>query len=103
MSFHPASAPDYLPRTQMQGLQLARLQTVAARAYDRVELYRTRMSTPPQLCALEDIAGLPFTNKCDLRDTYPFGLFASPIEDIVRLHASSGTTGKPIVVAYTKA
>jgi len=103
MSFHPASAPDYLPRAQMQALQLARLQAVAARAYDRVELYRDRMSTPPQVGTLEDLAALPFTNKSDLRDTYPFGLFASPIEEIVRLHASSGTTGKPIVVAYTKA
>jgi len=53
--------------------------------------------------SLEDIAGLPFTVKADLRDTYPFGLFASPMEEIVRLHASSGTTGKPIVVAYTQA
>ena len=51
---------------------------------------------------LDDIAGLPFTVKTDLRDTYPFGLFASPMEEVVRLHASSGTTGKPIVVAYTK-
>jgi phenylacetate-CoA ligase len=102
VSFHPASASDYLPRPQMQSLQLARLQAVAARAYDRVELFRSRMSVPPCVRGLDDIAGLPFTNKCDLRDTYPFGLLASPIEDVVRLHASSGTTGKPIVVAYTK-
>jgi phenylacetate-CoA ligase len=103
MSFHPASAPDYVPRAQMQALQLARLRAVAARAYERVELYRQRIGATPKLNSLSDIASLPFTNKCDLRDTYPFGLFASPIEDIVRLHASSGTTGKPIVVAYTKA
>ena len=51
---------------------------------------------------LEDLARLPFTVKADLRDTYPFGLFASPLEEVVRLHASSGTTGKPIVVAYTQ-
>ena len=52
--------------------------------------------------AAEDVARLPFTTKADLRDTYPFGLFAKPLRDVVRLHASSGTTGKPIVVAYTK-
>ena len=54
------------------------------------------------ISSLEDIRHLPFTVKADLRDTYPFGLFASPMKEIVRLHASSGTTGKPIVVAYTK-
>ena len=102
MSFHPVSAPDYLPRAQMQALQLSRLQAVAERGFDRVELLRTRMRTRPQLCCLQAISGLPFTTKADLRDTYPFGLFASPIEEVVRLHASSGTTGKPIVVAYTR-
>jgi phenylacetate-CoA ligase len=59
--------------------------------------------TPASIASLADIAKLPFTVKTDLRDTYPFGLFACPMEDIVRLHASSGTTGKPIVVAYTQA
>ena len=58
--------------------------------------------TPENIRSLEDIRKLPFTMKSDLRDTYPFGLFASPMKDVVRLHASSGTTGKPIVVAYTK-
>jgi phenylacetate-CoA ligase len=58
---------------------------------------------PASLGSLQDLAALPFTVKTDLRDTYPFGLFASPMEDIVRLHASSGTTDKPIVVAYTQA
>jgi phenylacetate-CoA ligase len=57
---------------------------------------------PDDIRSLEDIAKLPFTVKCDLRDTYPFGLFASPMKEVVRLHASSGTTGKPIVVAYTQ-
>ena len=102
MSFHPASAPDYLPRAQMNALQLDRLQRVAQRAYDRVELFHDRMNGFDGVHSLQEIAGLPFTSKCDLRDTYPFGLFASPIEQVVRLHASSGTTGKPIVVAYTK-
>ena len=70
-------------------------------------LRRSRMQerglTPASIASLADIARLPFTVKTDLRDTYPFGLFASPMEEIVRLHASSGTTGKPIVVAYTQA
>ena len=76
------------------------------RAYDHVALFRQRMEarnqTPADIRSLEDIRHLPFTQKIDLRDTYPFGLFASPMQDIVRLHASSGTTGKPIVVAYTQ-
>ena len=103
--FNPASAPDYLPRPQLQALQLERLQATVARAYERVPLFRERCEqrgiTPAAIQGLEDIQRLPFTVKDDLRDTYPFGLFASPREEIVRLHASSGTTGKPIVVAYT--
>jgi len=102
MSFHPASAPDYLPRAQMDVLQLERLQRVVQRAWDRVQLFRDRVGRFDGVHCLAELANLPFTTKCDLRDTYPFGLFASPIEDVVRLHASSGTTGKPIVVAYTK-
>jgi phenylacetate-CoA ligase len=98
--------PDYLPRPQLLGLQLQRLQSVVSRAYERVPLFRSRMDerklTPAAIRSLADIAELPFTVKTDLRDTYPFGLFASPMEEIVRLHASSGTTGKPIVVAYTQ-
>jgi phenylacetate-CoA ligase len=105
--FHPVSAPDFLPRAQLQALQLGRLQATVARAYERVPLFRERMDArglrPGDVKALADIARLPFTVKTDLRDTYPFGLFASPMEEVVRLHASSGTTGKPIVVAYTEA
>ena len=105
--FHPISAPDFMPRKQLAAIQLQRLQSVVARAYDRVPLMRTRLDerglTPASVTSLDDIARLPFTVKTDLRDTYPFGLFASPMEEIVRLHASSGTTGKPIVVAYTQA
>jgi phenylacetate-CoA ligase len=105
--FHPISAPDFMPRKQLATLQLQRLQSVVARAYDRVPLMRSRLDerglTPAAVTTLDDIAKLPFTVKTDLRDTYPFGLFASPMEEIVRLHASSGTTGKPIVVAYTQA
>ena len=105
-AFHPASAPDYLPLNQLHTLQLHRLQAMVGRAYDHVPLFRSRMDErglkPEHLQSLSDIAKLPFTIKTDLRDTYPFGLFASPMSEIVRLHASSGTTGKPIVVAYTK-
>ncbi|MFB3829517.1 MAG: phenylacetate--CoA ligase family protein [Bryobacteraceae bacterium] len=104
--FHPASAPDYIPIEQMRELQLTRLQAVARNAYDNVELYRRRFAErgigPEDIRTLADIARLPFTVKADLRDTYPFGLFAKPMHDVVRLHASSGTTGKPIVVAYTR-
>lgn len=105
-TFQPASAPDYLPRPVLRQAQLERLKAIVKRAYERVPLYQLRMSEqklePEDLKSLEDIAQLPFTTKADLRDTYPFGLFASPMAEVVRLHASSGTTGKPIVVAYTQ-
>jgi len=104
--FHPASAPDYLPQPQLEQLQLQRLQAVVRRAYEQVPLYRSRFEErkikPEDIRTLKDIARLPFTVKTDLRDTYPFGLFASPMQDVVRVHASSGTTGKPIVVAYSR-
>jgi phenylacetate-CoA ligase len=104
--FHPASAPDYLPLPQLQDLQLGRLRAIARRAYENVGLYREKMDgkgfVPEDIRSLEDIVHLPFTEKTDLRDSYPFGMFASPMNEIVRLHASSGTTGKPTVVAYTQ-
>jgi phenylacetate-CoA ligase len=104
--FHPASAPDYLPLPQLRELQLHRLKALVARAYEHVALFRERMEkrglSPDHIQKLEDISLLPFYEKSDLRDTYPFGLFASPMQEVVRLHASSGTTGKPIVVAYTE-
>ncbi len=103
---HPASVPDFTPVAQLRELQLKRLQAVVTRAWQQVELFRSRMDerglAPQAIRSLEDIGKLPFTQKSDLRDTYPFGLFASPMKDVVRLHVSSGTTGKPIVVAYTK-
>ena len=105
-AFHPASAMDYLPLDQLRALQLHRLQNIVALGYARVPLYRQRMDArgvrPDHIKALKDIALLPFTVKTDLRDTYPFGMFAAPMSDVVRVHASSGTTGKPIVVAYTR-
>jgi phenylacetate-CoA ligase len=104
---HPASVPDYTPLPELRALQLQRVQAVVARAWDHVELFRSRMDerglVPDDIRNLDDVAKLPFTVKTDLRDTYPFGLFASPMKDVVRLHVSSGTTGKPIVVAYTRA
>jgi len=106
VGFHPASAPDYLPVRQLRELQLARFKAMIDRAYDHQSLFRKRMDErglkPADIRSLKDVSKLPFTVKADLRDTYPFGLFASPMSDIVRLHASSGTTGKPIVVAYTQ-
>ncbi len=103
---HPASAMDYLPVSQLRDLQLGRLQATISRVYQNVELYHRRMDernlSPDDVRTLDDLARFPFTVKVDLRDTYPFGLFASPLEEVVRLHASSGTTGKPIVVAYTQ-
>lgn len=103
---HPVSAPDYLPDELRRALQLHRLRSVLKRAYEHVDLFRERMKErglePDAVRTLEDLKHVPFTVKTDLRDTYPFGLFASPLSDIVRLHASSGTTGKPIVVAYTR-
>jgi phenylacetate-CoA ligase len=105
-SFHPDSALDFLPDGQLRALQLQRLRSTVERAYGNVELMRQRMDAlgvkPQDLQTLADIHRLPFTEKSDLRDTYPYGLFACPMSDVVRLHASSGTTGKPIVVGYTR-
>lgn len=105
--FQPVSAPDYLPEAKLRELQLQRLQAMVARAYERVDLFRSRMDekglSPADLTCLDDLGKLPFTVKNDLRETYPFGLFASEMSEVVRLHASSGTTGKPIVVSYTQA
>ncbi|MGA2181965.1 MAG: phenylacetate--CoA ligase [Bryobacteraceae bacterium] len=105
--FQPASALDYIPGPQLEQLQLNRLRSVVGRVWERVPLFRSRLDergiVPEDIRTLGDVGCLPFTVKTDLRDTYPFGLFASPMRDVVRLHASSGTTGKPIVVAYTSA
>jgi len=93
-------------RDELRALQLKRLQWSVRHTYDKVEHYRMKCQSqsihPDDLKSLEDLAKFPFTVKKDLRDTYPFGLFAVPLSQIVRVHASSGTTGKPIVVGYTK-
>ena len=86
--------------------QLERLRWSLNHAYDRVPLYRQRFDQlgvhPQDIKRLEDLAHLPFTTKADLRDHYPYGMFAVPMDQVVRLHASSGTTGKPTVVGYTR-
>ncbi|WP_462319096.1 phenylacetate--CoA ligase family protein [Marinilabilia sp.] len=97
---------ECLSREQLKVVQLARLQETVKKVYDKVPHYRGKMEkagvSPEDIKSLEDLRKLPFTLKSDLRDTYPFGLFAVPEHDVVRLHASSGTTGKPIVVGYTE-
>ena len=94
------------PRADLEQLQLERLRRVVAWASERVPLYRERLGRagvkPEEIRSLADLRRLPFTTKADFRDTYPFGLLAVPMDEVVRLHASSGTTGKPAVVAYTR-
>ncbi len=93
-------------RDELCALQLARLSASLTRAYDNVAHYRRAFDAkgvhPRDLTTLEDLAKFPFTVKADLRDNYPFGMFAVPREQVVRIHASSGTTGKPTVVGYTR-
>jgi len=93
-------------RAELQALQFERLKWALNRAYENVPHYRAKFDAagvkPDDLKSLADIAKFPFTTKADLRETYPYGLFASPMRDVVRVHASSGTTGKPTVVGYTK-
>jgi phenylacetate-CoA ligase len=92
---------------QLRALQIARLKDTMRRAYANVAHYRSAFDaagvTPESLTSLDDLARFPFTAKGDLRDNYPFGMFAVPREDVVRIHASSGTTGRPTVVGYTAA
>jgi len=91
---------------EIRALQLERMQWSLQHAYDNVAMYRKRFDDagvhPTDLKSLADLGKFPFTYKDDLRDNYPFGLFAVPQEKIVRLHASSGTTGQPTVVGYTQ-
>lgn len=93
-------------KDEMKALQSFRLSQTVRRVYNNVPYYRERMEkagiTPDDIHNVEDLKKLPFTMKQDLRDTYPYGLFAVPMEDVVRVHASSGTTGKQIVVGYTQ-
>ena len=97
---------ECMPREEIKKLQGERLVWQVKRMYERVELFRKRMDEkglkPEDIKGVEDLAKLPFSYKQDLRDYYPFGLFAEPLKNIVRVHASSGTTGKQIVVGYTR-
>lgn len=97
---------ETLPRKELEQIQLTRLQETVTRIYEKVPAYRDKMIEagikPEDIKSLEDLKRLPFTNKKDLRDNYPFGLFTVPKKELVRIHASSGTTGKPTVVGYTK-
>ena len=93
-------------RDELAGLQLQRLKMTLTRVYEHVPHYTKAFDAkgvhPSDLKSLEDLAKFPFTTKKDLRDNYPFGMFAVPRDHVVRIHASSGTTGKPTVVGYTK-
>jgi phenylacetate-CoA ligase len=99
------SPVEGLPRDELTALQLERLRALVARAA-RVPLHRERLAAagvrPDTIRTLGDLGRLPFTTKADFRDGYPFGLLAVPMDEVVRIHASSGTTGKPTVVAYTR-
>ncbi|WP_112469284.1 phenylacetate--CoA ligase PaaK [Streptomyces triticisoli] len=124
MSSEPTASPDQGPRLgqplpdelldsgecmtreQLRELQLDRLRATLRHAYDNVEQYRRKFDEagvkPDDCRSLEDLAHFPFTTKADLRDTYPFGMFAVPMSEVRRIHASSGTTGRPTVVGYTE-
>lgn len=100
------SKEETLSRQEIEEIQLARLKETVNRVWEKVPPYRKKMEElgvrPEHIQTLQDLAKLPFVTKQDLRDNYPFGLFAVPKEDLVRIHASSGTTGKPTVVGYTR-
>jgi phenylacetate-CoA ligase len=98
--------PDYekMPRTELENLQLERLKQKVAYVYEKVPFYRSHFQkarvSPQDIKSLEDITKLPFVSKDDVRNNYPYGLMAIPLSEVVRVHASSGTTGKPIVAPY---
>ncbi|MBA4366098.1 MAG: phenylacetate--CoA ligase [Desulfobacterium sp.] len=96
---------ETMPREALEAIQLRRLQATLNRVYATVPFYQKKFEeagiTPSEIRSLADIQKIPFTTKQDLRDNYPFGMFAVPMDNVVRIHASSGTTGKPTVVGYT--
>jgi len=97
---------DFMSREKIEAIQLKRLKETVERVYHLVPFYRKKFDEagvkPSDIKTLDDLQKLPFTTKQDLRDNYPFGLFAVPLEQVVRIHSSSGTTGKPTVVGYTR-
>jgi phenylacetate-CoA ligase len=96
---------ETMPREDLEAIILRRLKTTIERVYTNVPFYRKKFEeinlSPNDIHSLEDLKRIPFTKKEDLRDNYPFGMFSVPMDDVVRIHASSGTTGKPTVVGYT--
>ncbi len=100
------SAPDYIPAKMLREIQNERFMETFRYVYANVQWYRDLLEehnvSPDSIKSIADISKLPFVKKTDLRDTYPFGMFAAPRNEIVRYHASSGTTGKPIVMGYTR-
>ncbi len=100
------SKEETLSRAEIEAIQLTRLKETVKRVYEKVPFYREKMQKagvkPDDIQRLSDVSKLPFTTKQDMRDTYPFGLFAVEQDELVRIHASSGTTGKPTVVGYTR-
>jgi phenylacetate-CoA ligase len=97
---------ETMPRAELEKLQIKRLKTKLKEVYEKVPFYRRAFKekgiTPEDIKTLADITKLPFTSKLDFRDNYPFGLTAVPLEQVVRIHSSSGTTGKPIIAPYTQ-
>ena len=97
---------ETMPRAELEKLQLEKLKHITKYCYDNVPLYKRKFDEAGFDCtkikALSDIQYIPYTTKADFRDNYPFGMFATPLKNVTRLHASSGTTGKPTVVGYTK-
>lgn len=98
---------ECMPTEKLRVLQLERLKSVIRRVYKNVPYFREKLDSlglkPASIKSLEDLPKLPFITKHELRKTYPFGLFATPLSDVVRIHSSSGTTGKPVVAGYTRA
>ena len=97
---------ETMPRKELQELQMEKLKETVHYVYEKVPFYRDKLDkmgvSPSDIRKPEDIKRLPFTSKDDLRDHYPYGLFAVPMSEVVRIHASSGTTGRSTVVGYTR-
>ena len=97
---------ETMPREELEQLQLSRLSTTLERIYDRVPFYKERFDKlglkPQDITSLNDLSNLPFTTKAEMQQSYPYKMFAVPLKDIIRVHASSGTTGQPTVVGYTR-
>ena len=106
MNPQPLDAIEFASRDEIEALQLERLKWTLHHAYNNVPMYRRKFDQagvhPDDLKQLSDLARFPYTTKQDLRDNYPFDTFAVPMEQVVRIHASSGTTGRPTVVGYTQ-